>query len=186
MNHIQQFCRQVRARSVEHRRAVSALKELPGQMISILRQELDSMVRVIFLLAQHDRNYRNKLIKATVSGKRWTQKGSRKLVTEREMVDLANNLHGWTRSVYKFGCAFIHLSSMHDYQDRDPLQQISAEERDAIIAHLRHYHRGPAADAPAFRDIVPFLPSVYQKIAGNLECYLNDLERNRDLEKDTV
>jgi hypothetical protein len=122
MNEIAVFCRQVRARSAEHRRAMMALRALPGQMVSILRQELDSLVRVIFLLAQTDRAYRTKLIEASVSGKKWTANGPRRQITDREMIDLADTLHGWTKSVYSFGCAFIHLSSLHDYRMRDPLQ----------------------------------------------------------------
>jgi hypothetical protein len=36
-------------------------------------------------------------------------------MTDREMIVIAHELQGWTQSVYKFGCAFIHLSSLHDY-----------------------------------------------------------------------
>lgn len=48
------FLRQVRNRSHEHRQAMNLLTSvrLAGQMIAILRQELDSMVRVIYLLTQ--------------------------------------------------------------------------------------------------------------------------------------
>lgn len=50
---IESFCRQVRSRSKEHQKAIGLLSEagLAGQMVAILRQELDSMVRVIYLLA---------------------------------------------------------------------------------------------------------------------------------------
>jgi len=147
-------------------------------MVSILRQELDSMIRVIFLLAQKDRGYRNELIEAAVSGKAWTARGTRRKITDRDMVELANKLHGWTRSVYQFGCGFIHLSSLHDYRDRDPLAQISEEEREAILEHLRSYHGGPLNPSPTFDDIVPLLPKVFEKIASNLECYLRQIEGN--------
>lgn len=72
MSEIDTFCRQVRARSAEHRQAVQALSALPGQMVSILRQEVDSLVRVVFLLSQDDRSYRSRLIADAVSGTRWT------------------------------------------------------------------------------------------------------------------
>jgi len=183
MSGIEVFCRQVRARSAEHRQAIGALRALPGQMVAILRQELDSLVRVIFLLAQSDRAYRCDLIEASVSGKKWTASGSGHRVTDREMVELADTLHGWTKSVYSFGCAFIHLSSLHDYRTRDPLQQIPNAERDAILGHLRYYHGGPVQPSPTFPDIVPFLPSVFTKIADNLECYLKQVERDEDLDE---
>lgn len=97
------------------------------------------------------------------------------------MVDLADTLHGWTKSVYTFGCAFIHLSNLHDYQSRDPLDQISETERAAIVEHLRYYHGGPVAASPRFGDVVPLLPAVFAKIADNLECYVKQLERGEDL-----
>lgn len=182
MNDTAVFCRQVRARSAEHRQAMRAVRALPGQMVSILRQELDSLVRVIFLLAQKDRGHRNRLIQASVSGENWTGKGFRRRVTDREMVDLADKLHHWTKSAYTFGCAFIHLSNLHDYRTRDPLSQIPKEERDAILGHLRYYHGGPCQPSPTFDDIVPLLPSVFTKIADNLECYLKQLEQDEDLD----
>ncbi len=102
------------------------------------------------------------------------------------MVNLAQALQGWTQSVYKFGCAFIHLSGLHDYNDRDPLLQLSAEERRDIIDHCRHYHGGPAADAARLEDLVPYLPRVLEKISGNLECYLEALENGEVLEPGEV
>jgi hypothetical protein len=148
---------------------------LAGQMVAILRQELDSMVRVIYLLAQSP-DRRDSLIDSSVNGEKWSQHNSKGAVTDKEMVDLAQRLQGWTRSVYKFGCAFIHLSSLHDYNDRDPLKQLPLEERDNILNHCRHYHGGPTSNEPTFLDLVPYFPRVLKKIADNLECYLKDLE----------
>jgi hypothetical protein len=148
---------------------------LAGQMISVLRQELDSMVRVIYLLTQRPER-RELLIDASVRGEKWSQDSSRAKVTDKEMVELAQTLQGWTQSVYKFGCAFIHLSGLHDYNDRDPLLQLPAEERMDILEHCRHYHGGPAPTAERFEDLVPYFPRVLEKISGNLECYLKDLE----------
>jgi hypothetical protein len=154
---------------------------MPGQIVSVLRQELDSMVRVVFLLGQNDRRYRTKLIQQAVCGKKWTRSDSRTKITDREMVEFASTLQGWTKSAYSFGCSFIHLSNLHDYKERDPLYQISASDRATILEHLRYYHGGPLQGSPQFSDIVPFLPLVFKKIAENLECYLKDLEMDRDL-----
>ena len=131
---IDAFCRQVRSRSKEHQQAMRLLSDagLAGQMVAILRQELDSMVRVIYLLAQPP-DRRDVLIDASVKGEKWSQQNSKGAVTDKEMVHLAQRLQGWTLSVYKFGCAFIHLSSLHDYNDRDPLVQLPIEERDDIL-----------------------------------------------------
>lgn len=183
---IQTFCRQVRARSTENRRAIYAVRDLPGQMVSILRQELDSLVRVVYLLSQADRRYRSRLIEDSVAGSRWLRLNSRQPVTDREMVELTDTLHGWTKSVYAFGCAFIHLSNLHDHQVRDPLDRVSDGERSAILQHLCYYHGGPNGPSPRFADVVPLLPMVFTKIADNLECYVKALEQDGDLERETV
>lgn len=184
MSQIDIFCRQARNRSREHRLAMQLLSRanLIGQMTAILRQELDSMVRVIYLLAQSAER-RTMLIEASVDGRKWCQETSNAAVTDREMVELAQRLHGWTRSVYKFGCAFIHLSSLHDYNDRDPLRQLPSDERGDIIQHCRHYHGGPNSNDPDFQDLAVYLPRALEKIADNLECYLQHLEHGDSLEQ---
>ena len=118
-------------------------------------------------------------IEDSINGEKWSQEGSRARVTDKEMVDLAQNLQGWTQSVYKFGCAFIHLSNLHDYNDRDPLAQLPEQERDNILRHCRYYHGGPPGPNPSFSDLIPFLPNVLDKISANLECYLQSLEEEQ-------
>jgi hypothetical protein len=141
MNDLEIFCRQIRQRSAEHRRALAALycADAPSQLLAILRQELDSMVRVIYILAQPDDCYRQQLITASVEGRRWKQKAGKGYVTDREMIDLAQHLHGWAAAVYKFGCAFIHLSKLHDHKNRDGFLAIDTSEREEIIRYLRYY-----------------------------------------------
>lgn len=177
------FCRQIRERSEENRTAVVQLRPARtyGAIVGILRQELDSLVRVIYVLAAASRARRASLVSDAVSGRRWKRESGKGIVTDGEMVDIADSLHGWTRSVYKFGCAFIHLSSFHDYNHRDPLAQIPASERAAILEHMRYYHGGPAAENPTFEELAFFLPSVFEKIASNLEHYVRELEAGRDL-----
>ena len=177
MEALQIFLRQVRKRSEEHRRVMKVLAKLhaPGQMVSVLRQELDSMIRVVYVLNQPIELRRN-FIEASVNGRRWRRPDGKGAVTDKEMVELTQRLMGWTQSVYKFGCAFIHLSNLHDYSDRDPLLQISTEERMDILEHCRAYHGGPHGENIGFSDLVPYLPSVLAKVSANLECYLEDLE----------
>ncbi|MCF4996621.1 hypothetical protein GIW70_13225 [Pseudomonas syringae] len=168
------FTRQILSRSREHQRAMQLLAtaKISSQMMAVLRQELDSMVRVVYLLNQGP-SRRAKLIEASVNGQQWVQPGGRGRVTDREMVELAQQLQGWTRSVYAFGCAFIHLSNLHDYNDRDPMSLLPAEECEAILDHCRYYHGGP--EGSAFIDLLPYLPRVLEKVSGNLKFYLEQL-----------
>lgn len=69
MSNLTIFCRQVRSRSSEHASAILLLFQARhlGQVVSILRQELDSMIRTIYLLSIQDRVERTRLIDASVS-----------------------------------------------------------------------------------------------------------------------
>lgn len=151
-------------------------------MVGILRQELDSLIRVIFL-EQQDPGLRAQLLDQAVSGEVWklpTSKGKLSKVTDRQMVDtadLAPNLQGWTQLVYRFGCSFVHLSDLHDYLARDPFRGLPLEDRQNIAKYLRQYHGGNVSADSTFDEITAYLPKVLDKIASNLECYLKDLEQ---------
>lgn len=166
----------VRDRSAEHQRAMEALAAIdaPGQKMAILRQELDSMLRAIFLLSKPVSG-RAGIISKSLRGDRWP-------VTDRDMVDLAQRLTNSTASVYKFGCGFIHLSAFHDHHNRNVFESLQETERNDILSHLRYYHGGPRSDSPTFADIGPLLPNVFTKIAGNLECYVEMLENGDVIE----
>ena len=57
------FCRTIRRRSEDHAAAAELVANIPSQMISILRQELDSLIRVVYLLSIPDLSIRNGLMK---------------------------------------------------------------------------------------------------------------------------
>jgi len=107
------FCRQVRNRSRENREALALLHRsaLTGNVLAVLRQELDSMVRCVFLLSVSDRLYRKRLLEDSVSGLLWRTENGRRKITDRDMVDLTSKLHGWTQNVYAFGCGFTTFQS---------------------------------------------------------------------------
>lgn len=175
------FERLVRSRSSENGRVVDAFAFRPnmaGTLVGKLREELDSLVRVIYLENTPDVRERLRLMSLTIAGDKWnrlTSNGKHAQITDRDMVDMANNLNGWSKSVYRFGCAFIHLSSFHDYGDVDPFLQLDATERQDVLKHLRDYHGGPQNQSPTFSDVVDYLPMVYLKIRDNLDCHLSNL-----------
>ncbi len=109
--------------------------------MSIVRQELDSMVRCIYLL-DLELNQRNQLMAFTINGERWRNSRNR-IITDRDMVNLSKQLLGWTKSVYDFGGGFIHLSNFHDYTNSNPFDVLSSEEKGNIVTHLNNYHGYP-------------------------------------------
>ena len=145
------------------------------------------MIRIVYLLSIKDLSERQSLIDATLRGKRWrvrTARGKWRYVTDRELVDLAQSLQGWTRSVYKFGCAFIHLSDFHDHLAENPFGKLPETERQDVLSHMRHYHGGPCSDYPDTAELSSYLPQIFEKITSNLECYLKALEQGRALDED--
>lgn len=177
----EQFCRILRERSNEHKIAINLMLQngLYGQVISILRQELDSMVRVIFLLNETDLSIRSHFIGQTLNNTKWTWPNSRTIVTDRHMVDLANTLFGWTQSVYKLGCAFIHLSPMNNYKNKNPFLQLTQDEIDDVKQHLNNYHEFPLTCDLTMLTITPYLQRMFTKVSDNLEYYINGLENGR-------
>jgi hypothetical protein len=183
MNEVRRFCEIVRMRTKENTDAIEKISSLPGIMMSVIRQELDSMIRMIYLNNLNDTQKQKRLISQTLNGGKWTlqTKNSKyRIVTDKEMVEISNQLEGWTQSVYKFGCAFIHLSNYHNYNTENPWETLSKTEQNDILKHLRYYHGGPHSNNPSFLELAEYFPSIYKKISGNLECYIKELESKFD------
>jgi hypothetical protein len=60
----------------------------------------------------------------------------------------------------------------------NPFTQIDSDEQRNILDHLRNYHAGPMNDKPSFNELANYFPRVLNKITGNLNCYINDLENS--------
>jgi len=144
------------------------------------------MIRVFYLLAVSYLAERHGLIRSTLRGDRWkvqTAKGKWRDVTDREIVDLAQQLRGWTQSVYKFGCAFVHLSDFHNHLAENPFDKLDEPEKRDILSHMRCYHGGPCHDNPDMAELAHYVPQVFDKIASNLECYLKQLHQDETIDE---
>lgn len=135
------------------------------------------MVRCIYLLNFSDLAIRELLANQTLNGERWRYP-DRRIITDKNMVDIANELQGWAQSVYKFGCAFIHLSNFHDYQETNPFETLDESEKNDIKTHLNHYHGFSLENELTFNSVIPYLQMVFDKVKGNLLCYVEDLEQS--------
>ncbi|QKK27034.1 hypothetical protein [Rhizobium hidalgonense] len=182
MSDIDRLIAIVRSRSAEHDKAITLLvaAKLWGQVLATIRQELDSLVRIFYLLDQ-PLNERAILAGQTLAGEIWSRKKPKGRVTDRQMMELYNALDGWAMRVYEFGCSFIHLSNSHGYAGCDPLASLSQQDRAEIGDYLRSYHGGPAEKEPLFEDIKPYLREVFNKVAQNLDYYLEGLEKGKNL-----
>jgi hypothetical protein len=153
---------------------------LYGPMMAILRQELDSMVKMIFLVTQ-SQSKRQHYINQALSNEKWTLPGTKTQITDRQMVDFANTINGWERSAYKLGCAFIHLSAMSDYNHTNPFLQLPLDEQRDIKQHLNNYHGFPLTYNLSVETVGPYLLKVLEKISSNLEYEIQKLQRGFSL-----
>lgn len=153
--------------------------------LSILRQELDSLIRVIYLLSIKDIHARQRLIDNTLRGGKWTVRsanGRSRNVTDREIASLAQKLQGQTKSVYKFGCAFVHLADFHNHFSVNPFDKLKYSEKVDILSYLRGYHDGPKNKNPDILELSLYVPQVFEKVTRELECCLNKLEHDEILD----
>lgn len=169
------FCRQARQRSDEHQQAMAVAVEHNWRSIAIgiLRQELDSLIRVHYLLDQPHID-RVRIIAESVSGMKWP-------AWDRQMIRAVKSKYDWASIVYDFGCSFIHLSRAHDYLVSDPFQALPLDERKTIADFLNQYHgndtRMQVSTSSTFDDIYPYTSEVLEKISTNLELALQRLRQ---------
>ena len=181
-----QFSRTIRQRSEENQSAIALLHsaKLYSNAIAILRFELDSMIRVIYLLSIQCESRRNSLMGQTNRGEKWTKESNEKRITDAEMVEVAYNHCEWVRLVYKCGCAFVHLSNLHDWKTVDLMQLdlIEAEiSKVDIILYVNQYHNADLNEDSNFETVMQYLVQIFAKIKANLEGYLGKLEENKSL-----
>ncbi|MFG1961239.1 hypothetical protein [Nonomuraea sp. NPDC049028] len=170
------FCRTVKARSQEHHQAMEIALERGWWAIagSVLRMELDSMIRVIYLL--HSPDTRDRILASCVTGNGF--KDGRNRIPDRQMISVATGDNHWVNAVYRFGNKFVHLTDAHDYADVDPCQ--AYDQKDEVVNYLNRYHGGklpgqPLGASSTLPDIAAYAPLVLDKITSNLLGYLERL-----------
>ncbi|MEU8061681.1 hypothetical protein [Microbispora bryophytorum] len=170
------FCRAVKARSREHHEAMHVALERGWWAIAgcVLRMEIDSLIRVIYLLKK--RNERKSILESWVAGKGFSR--GRGYIADRDMIKIATRVNDWVNAAYEFGNKFVHLTDAHDYAEVDPFP--GYEYKDEIIEYLNKYHQGKVdghalEDSSTLRDVAAYVPHVLDKITLNLNIYLDDL-----------
>jgi hypothetical protein len=103
-------------------------------------------------------------------------------VTDKDMVDKANELMGYVQYVYKFGCGFIHLSDFHNYTTTNPFDKLTETEKANVKNYLNQYHLFPIDNELTVESITNFIPDVFEKISSNLACYFGKILNNGMIE----
>jgi hypothetical protein len=183
----QQFIELVQNRSKENSESLrdDFAKRRIGKCMETLRTELDSFIRIMYLGRISDINERERLIQQTLSGEKWTvltPNNKWKQVTDKDMVNKANELMGYIQYVYKFGCGFIHLSDFHNYPTTNPFDKLTETEKADVRIYLNQYHHFPIDNELTVESITNFIPGVFEKISSNMACYFGKIINNEMIE----
>ena len=170
-----QFIEVIRNRSKENKESLEDdfKNNRLAKCCETLRTEIDSFIRIIYLGSDPDLIKRNELIKQLFSGEKW--KINKKNVTDNDMVKKANKFSGYIEYVYKFGCAFIHLSNFHDYKATNPFNNISEVEKEDIKKYLNQYHSFPLDKELNIESIKNYIPKIFEKVSENMHYYFDNI-----------
>lgn len=176
----QNYIALIQKRSEENRQSLQLLfeQQLFGNCVAILRQELDSFVRILYLGRIPDAKERERLMHQTLSGEKWTvltANNKMRQITDKEMVEKATELKGYVHYVYKFGCGFIHLSDFHDYAKSNPFDRLEYAQQFDIKLYLHQYHGFPRSTELSVANISYLLPDVFKKISENMVYYFGPI-----------
>ena len=169
------FCNIVKQRSSENYNSFMMLHKngLYGNCISILRQELDSYLRIMYLLESDKKEL---FISQTLAGLKWSyiKNGRKYNITDAIILNNIFDIQGWEKRVYDLGCAFIHLSNFHNYLLVNPFLSLSENDKKSILQFIKDYH-GIELQELNINTIIPVLPLVMEKISKNLQCAVESI-----------
>ena len=172
----QQFFDAISQRSEEHQKAFDyAIKEkLYSQVGSIIRQELDSLIRLSYYecLSESDRQ---KIIKKFFAGEKVFPNDTT-LVNGVDSKGLLNKLPqlGWAKHIYKVGCEFVHLTQLHNWEQGEPQLNFTNAERQDIKTNVDWWQKEYMKTDFVldinfgFKDLAAAAPGIFNKLRVNL------------------
>jgi hypothetical protein len=148
-----------------------------GNCISLMCQELDQFIIVLYLLKQ-DLYRRNHLIGLSINSQKWFIIGKdtkKEYINDDVLLNFANSLTGWERSIYEIGFIFKHLTVNSNYVLKNPILSLDEAERKLIHEYVFEYHTKELPKEYKIDDLVPILPLVFEKISDSLKSYMVNL-----------
>jgi hypothetical protein len=148
-----------------------------GNCISIMRQELDQVIKLLYLL-NSTKNEQKQFIESSINNHKWYKVNSdntKDYITEDILTTYSETLTGWDKSIYEFGLAFGSLATTFNYGTRDPIKGIGENDKDKIYKYIVEYHN---KDFPKNYDLgilILELPTILNKISIQLQNYVERL-----------
>lgn len=148
-----------------------------GNCISIMCQELDQIVRILYLM-NCGIDSKKQLISSSINNQKWhiTHIDNQKeYITDEILVNFSKSLKGWDQSIIEFGYLFKSISVNYNYGLRDPIKSMSEPDRVAIYTYIKNYHVENFPMQFSTDDLIPILPMIMKLIGEKLNDYLNAL-----------
>lgn len=177
--HLFTYCQTVRSSSQENETAMKLLidNRLYKKAVATLREELELYVRTLYVWGQQDPAYKKQLLLDFTNNQQWKDAKGKRL-TDRTIIEYANTFGwGWEKMSYQFSCCFIHLSVLHNWENEEVTNAIPFAEKKIVIDYINNYHNTKLTYYSSFEEIVQYVMPIFEKIKGNLEYYIADLEK---------
>jgi hypothetical protein len=148
-----------------------------GNCISIMCQELDQVIKILFLL-NSKKDDQKQFIESSINSQKWYIIGSnnkKEYVTDDVVIQYSETLVGWDKSIYEFGLAFGNIANTFNYGTRDPIKGIGENDKNKIYRYIIEYHNKDFPENYDLGNLIIELPTIFNKISNNLKSYLDKL-----------
>jgi hypothetical protein len=148
-----------------------------GNCISIMCQELDQMIAILFLLNRNEVE-RKHLINLSTNNHKWyflDYETKKNYINEKDLINFADTLIGWDKSIYEFGLSFNKLSINFNYLMKDPIVGMSESDKSKIYTYIKTYHSYEFPVQFGLKELVPLLKEVFTIITAKIGAYLEKL-----------
>jgi hypothetical protein len=176
---IEEYKKIVYQRLDENRKSFDLLYGIKhyGNCISIMRQELDQAVKLLFLL-NSTKDEQKQFIESSINNHKWfkvNRDNTKDYITEDVLTTYSETLKGWDRSIYEFGLAFGSLTNTFNYGTRDPIKSIGENDKETIYKYIYEYHNKGFPREYDLSKLILELPTILNKISIQLQSYIDQL-----------
>ncbi len=142
-----------------------------GNCISILCQELDQYIRLLFLFKQ-PQHIRDELIGHSINNQKWyytNNENKKVIITDQHIEDFAKGLQEWDSDIFEFRNIFYKITINFNYILRDPIKGLNEMERELLYKYIREYHDSDFPKQYSINDLFPILPAIFTRIYESIK-----------------
>jgi hypothetical protein len=139
-----------------------------GNCISIMCQELDQYIKLLYLVKQ-PYNIQEQLISCSINDKKWN-------IVDQDIENFAKTLTGWEADIYEFRNIFYRITINFNYLLRDPIHGLNESERKIIHDYIKEYHDQSIQNDYTIKELIPVFPMIFQKISDSINDYFGKIK----------